>query len=142
MTITICGSMSFAKEILVLRDRLVQVGYTVIVPHDAEEYAAHPELLEEKWDKKREQDLIRRYFDEIQKSDAILVLNMTKNSIANYVGGNAFMEMAFAHVLHKTIYLFHPIPDMHYRDEMMAMQPVVLNGALTLLYEKANVSTT
>lgn len=127
--------MTFAKEILVTRDRLVEAGNTVIVPHDAEIYANDPSKLDSKWEK-TEQDLIRRYFKEIEQSDAILVLNMTKNGIANFIGGNSFLEMAFAHVLNKTIYLYNPIPDVLYRDEMMAMKPVVLSGNLSLLYEK------
>ena len=135
MKIVICGSMSFAKEILVMRDRLVEIGHTVVVPHDAEEYALHPDLLESKWEK-TEHDLMRRYYKEIGECDAILVLNMTKASVANYIGGNTFLEMGFAHVLDKKIYLFFPIPDMAYRDEMIAMQPVVLNGDISLMYEK------
>lgn len=118
-----------------MRDRLIEIGHTVIVPHDAEEYARHPALLESKWEKS-EHDLMRRYYQEIGESDAILVLNMTKASVANYIGGNTFLEMGFAHVLNKTIYLFFPIPDMPYREEMMAMQPVVLNGDISLMYEK------
>lgn len=127
--------MTFAKEILVTRDQLVKAGHTTIVPHDAERYALEPAKLEAKWEK-TEQDLIRRYFKEIEQSDAILVLNMTKNGIANFIGGNSFLEMAFAHVLNKTIYLYNPIPDVLYRDEMVAMKPVVLGGSLSLLYEK------
>ncbi len=136
MKIVICGSMSFAKEILVMRDRLVQSGHTIIVPNDAEKYAANPANLDTKWNL-AEHDFIRRYHKEIMESDAIFVLNMTKESVANYIGGNTFLEMGFAHVLNKSIYLFNPIPDMPYREEMMAMQPVVLNGDLSLLYGKA-----
>lgn len=126
--------MSFAKEMLVIQERLSAAGFTVIVPHDAAEYANHPDRLEEKWQKKSEHDLIRGYFLEIKRSDAILVLNMTKNSIANYIGGNSFLEMGFAHVLNKSIYLYNPIPDVPYRDEMMAMQPIVINGDLTRIH--------
>lgn len=133
MTILICGSMTFAKEMLVLRDQLQGVGFNVIVPLDAEIYAEHPAKLGEKWIK-QQHDLIRRYHKEIVRSDAILVLNLTKNNIANYVGGNAFLEMGFAHVLRKPIYLFHPIPDMTYRDELAAMQPIVINGDLSRIH--------
>lgn len=134
MIIAICGSMSFAKEILVLQDQLQAAGHTVIVPLDAEIYANNPAKLEDKW-MKQEHDLIRRYYKEIEKTDAILVLNLTKNSMANYVGGNAFLEMGFAHVLGKKIYLFHPIPELPYRDEIAAMRPVVINADLTQIHE-------
>lgn len=133
MTISICGSMTFAKEMLVLRDQLQEAGFNVIVPLDAETYANDPAKLEQKWVKQKP-DLIHYYHKEIARSDAILVLNLTKNSVANYIGGNAFLEMGFAHVLHKPIYLFHPVPELPYRDEMAAMQPIVINGDLSRIH--------
>jgi len=47
----------------------------------------------------------RRYYEIIKECDAILVLNLEKNKIKNYIGGNTFLEMGFAHVLNKKIYL-------------------------------------
>ncbi len=64
-------------------------------------------------------------------SDAILVLNFDKKGIKNYVGGNTLMEIAFAHVNNKKIYLLNPVPDLSYNDEILAMYDVILNGDLT-----------
>ena len=36
--------------------------------------------------------------------------------------------MAFAHVLGKKIYLCNPIPEMSYTDEIVALQPVIIDG--------------
>ena len=55
----------------------------------------------------------------IQKSDAILVLNLTKNGIENYIGGNTFLEMGFAHVLEKKIFVYNKLPDVGYKDEIL-----------------------
>ena len=74
--------------------------------------------------------MIKRYYKIIQNSDAVLVLNFDKNGIKNYIGGNTFLEMGFAYVLNKPIYLVNPIPDMIYTDEIKAMQPKILNGDL------------
>lgn len=42
------------------------------------------------------------------------------------------MELAFGHVLDKTVYLMNPIPEgLGYTDEIAAMQPTILNGDLT-----------
>jgi len=41
--------------------------------------------------------------------------------------------MGFAYVLEKGIYLLNPIPDIGYRDEIVAMQPTVINGDLDLI---------
>lgn len=38
--------------------------------------------------------------------------------------------MAFAHVLDKKIFLLNPIPEIPYKDEIVAMQPIILDGDL------------
>jgi predicted RNA-binding protein with PUA domain len=62
--------------------------------------------------------------------DAILILNLEKNNIKGYIGGNTFLEMGFAHVLNKKIFLLNEIPEMGYKDEIVAMKPVILEGDL------------
>ena len=52
--------------------------------------------------------------------------NYDKHGIKNYIGGNAFLEMGFAHVLgiKKFIYL-NPIRKMpYYETEIVAMRPL------------------
>jgi len=75
-------------------------------------------------------DLIRDYYHKIKDGDAVLVINNDLNSIKNYIGGNSFLEMAFAHVFYKKVYTMNPIPKMIYTDELIAIQPIVLNGDL------------
>ena len=75
-------------------------------------------------------DLIRKYFDKIKLGDSVLVANYTKNDIQNYIGGNTLIEMAFAHILQKPIYLLNPVPEMRYTDEIVAMTPIVIDGDL------------
>jgi hypothetical protein len=56
---------------------------------------------------------------------------LDKNGIKNYIGGNTFLEMGFAHVLNQKIFLLNPIPEIpFYKTEIEAMRPVVLNGDL------------
>lgn len=71
---------------------------------------------------------IRAYWKIIRESDAVLVANFDKKGIKNYIGGNTFLEMGFAHVLGKKIFLLNGIPKMIYTDEIKAMQPAVING--------------
>ena len=75
-------------------------------------------------------DILKYYFGKIGESNAILVLNLDKNGVKGYVGGSTFLEMGFAHVLWKKIFLLNEIPDMNYTDEIRAMKPIVLNGKL------------
>ncbi len=136
MTIAISGSMSFAREMLILNNQLIEAGHTVILPHDAHEYATNPNRVEDKW-QKEDHDLFRRVYHEVERCDAVLVLNLSKGTVSNYVGGFAFLEMGFAHVLKKKIFLFNPIPDLPYREEMASMQPVILNGDISRIHVKA-----
>ncbi|MEZ4114188.1 MAG: hypothetical protein R3B65_01930 [Candidatus Paceibacterota bacterium] len=54
-------------------------------------------------------DMIERYWEFIKTSDAILVLNLEKKGIKNYIGGSTLMEMGFAYGFEKKIYLYNPI---------------------------------
>jgi predicted RNA-binding protein with PUA domain len=129
MKIAICGSMSFGKEMIEAQQKLEEMGHTVIIPENTHAYANKTINIENKLEKMK-LDVIRKYFHEIKEVDAILVLNYTKNGIENYVGGNSLIEMAFAHVLDKKIFLLNPIPHMNYSDEIESFFPIVLNGEI------------
>lgn len=126
MKIALCGSMSFGKEMLEIEKKLKEEGHQVIVPENTQAYADETIRIENKLEKMK-LDVIRKYFHLIKKQDAILVLNYTKNGIENYVGGNSLIEMAFAHVLNKKIFLLNPIPKMNYSDEIECFSPIILN---------------
>jgi len=130
MKITICGSLAFAKEMLKIKQKLEKQNHIVVVPPNIDKYADGKIDLENKWEKIKF-DVIRNYFKEIKKTDAILVINKDKNKIKNYVGGNSLIEIAFAHVLNKKVYLLNPIPKINYSDEIKAMKPIIINGDLT-----------
>ena len=135
MIITICGSMKFHEEMRETRDALESQGHAVLLPKSIELMDTvgyvHPQDDEERITAKIEHDFIRSHFKKVQDADAILVLNYDKKGIANYIGGNTFLEMGLAFWLGKKIFLLHPIPDMDYKTEMHAMQPVVLDGHIS-----------
>jgi len=133
MKIAICGSMTFSKEMVKIADKLKQNNHEVILPRYAEKYASMiltSEISHESVKNKISHDLIRDYFNKIKNSDAVLIVNLDKNGIKNYIGGNSFLEMGFAHVLNKSVFLLNDIPDMPYNDEIKIMQPVILNNNL------------
>ena len=134
MKITIVGSSSFRKEKVEYRDKLRVIGHEAIIHPCYEKLAIGemPELserIEREHDKvKREYGFIKWYYNSIVSSDAILVLNLEKNGKPNYIGGNTLMEMGFAHVHDKKIFLFNPIPEyVSYIDEIKAMADDSLN---------------
>jgi hypothetical protein len=136
MKITICGSSTFRKEMVDTKKRLLELGHDPIVHNDYEEIVAgnKTEVLEmienNHADAKRKYGWIKWYHNSIVNSDAILVLNFDKKGIKNYIGGNTLMEIGFAHVNCKKIFLLNPIPDVSYKDEIEAMADVILEGDL------------
>lgn len=123
MRIVICGSMSSIRDMVAVKKKLLQRNHRVTLPKTLDGETDH-----ESTKNKIEHDLIRGYFKEIESADAVLIVNVEKRGIPSYIGGNSFLEMAFAHVLNKKIFLLNDIPDMIYTDEIEAMQPVALNG--------------
>ena len=140
MRITICGSISSTPKIKGISDKLLAMGHETDLPYTSlkiingemtmEEYLKEKEINGDGAFRKIKEDLIKRYYNKIKECDAIIVLNIDKNGIKNYIGGNVFLEMGFAHVLDKPIYLYNDLPDMIYLDEIKAMQPIVINGDL------------
>lgn len=129
MKIAICASMAFAKEMIQIKKELEVLGHEVQIPENSEKFVNGEVSIEDKWEK-IEVDPLRVYFEEIKNSDAILVINKTKNNIENYIGGNSLIEMAFAYVLKKKIFLLNNIPKIQYTDEIECMKPIVINNNL------------
>ena len=131
--------MSAASKIIEARDCLEKANHKVIIPRNTELYAngsLSPESRSESTENKIKCNLLKTYFDLIKSSDAVLVINEAKEGVKNYIGGNTFLEMGFAHVLGKKLFLLNEIPDMFCKDEIKAMQPIVLNGDLDKVTEK------
>ena len=139
MKITIVGSIKFRKEMVEIRDKLNKMGHEGIICQVIEDLALGraPDLLkkikENHGHVKKVGGFIKWYYNSIKNSDAILVLNYNKDGIKNYIGGNTLIEIAFAHVLDKKIFLLNPIPEVNYKDEIIAMDPIILNGDLNLI---------
>jgi hypothetical protein len=133
MKIGVSGSMQFTEAMLEVRDKLRKLGHDAFVTdlHKAFIGKADEEKERIKIEQKNNEDAIREMWWLMQNADALLVLNLDKNGVKNYIGGNTFLEMGFAHVLNQKIFLYNPIPNMpHYKTEIEAMKPVVINGNL------------
>ncbi len=125
--------MVFSEKMIDARNELEKLGHTVYISGFIEAYVGKTLKQKEKLTllHKNNKDAIREFWKKIKKSDAILVLNYTRHGVKNYIGGNTLMEIGFAHVLAKKIFLFNPIPEIkYYRSEIEAVKPVVVNGDL------------
>lgn len=129
-SVVICGSMKFAKEMQEWRILLEQSGFRVFVPGGLSDLKSYKESGSHKEAVKRkiENDYINEHYRFIKKSDGILVINHDKNDISNYIGGNTLMEIGFAFTMNRDIFLLNPIPDISYKSEIEAMNPIVING--------------
>lgn len=113
-----------------LEKELVRRGHEVFLPDPDEATEARKEPVA--W-AKRKREFIDAHFAKIDQSEAILVVNEEKRGIPGYIGGNTLIEMAHAHAQKLEIFLLNPVPDLQYRDEIMGMYPIVLNGTLDTL---------
>jgi len=136
MKITICGSIKFAPKLVEIYHRLDELGHEPMMHKDMFGLAdgTARQLKEEKTegaDVKRKFNFIKIWHNLIKSGDAILVCNFDNKGIKNYIGGNVLMEIGFAHVNDKKIFLLNPIPEgVSYTDEIKAMVDIVLNGDL------------
>ncbi|MBI4122209.1 MAG: hypothetical protein HY461_02670 [Parcubacteria group bacterium] len=135
MKIVICGSMQFAEKQIELRDQLAALGHEAFVSEFAAPMTGKSDEEKErmKLHQKLNLDAMRQHWNLMQGKDCILVANVDKHGIKNYIGGNTFLEIGFAHVLGQKIFLLNPIPDMPYTSEIEATKPIILNGDLSLI---------
>jgi hypothetical protein len=153
MKITLCGSIGFYKEMECARDRLLKLGYKVKIPELTlevpKEFGGGKKVyfgkyIEENggidafsvghkiWNLK--ESAIRDHYEKINWADAILVINHEKRGIAGYIGGNTLIEIGVAFYLKKPIYILNPVSsELSYKQEILGMKPVVLNGNLDLI---------
>jgi hypothetical protein len=125
--VVICGSMSNYADILDCKRRLSKAGIECLVPQPDQEFAVDaPERFR---DFKR--DAAKAYFMEIAREDTfgILVVNTPKKGIPNYIGANAFAEIALAFYADKRIYVLHDFYG-QYSDELYAWEVHPLRGKL------------
>ena len=145
MKIAICGSIAFIEEMSAARDVLLGALHEVEMPplevkNESGEIIPVLEYYRrrkaasdnDEWIWRRKAEAIHAHFDKIVWSDAILVLNLDKNGVEGYIGANTLLEMGLAFHYRKPIYLAGPIPHLPYREEILAMYPILLNGKLEI----------
>ncbi len=136
MRIGIAGSMHYTEKLLEARDKLISLGHDAFTSGLTAPFIGKSDEEKEriKIHQKHAQDAMREFWDRMQGADALLVMNIERHDIPNYIGGNTFLEMGFAHVLHQKIFLLNPIPYIKfYQSEIEAMNPIIINGNFLLI---------
>ena len=133
MRIGVIGSMQHTEKLLDLCNKLNELGHTAFCSSLTAPLVGKTDDEKEtiKLDQKYHQDAIRSFWRQMQGADAVLMANYDKHGQKNYVGGNAFLELGFAHVLDQKIFFLNDIPENpYYQTEIIAMKPVILHGDL------------
>ncbi len=148
-TITICASGAFAAQAYELKAQLEEKGFRILVFRDKVKLNGE-ELKVDHFNELRKQrltsemlalkkQLMDEHIKNIEQSDAVLILNLDKNGISGYIGGNTFMEMAIAYYLGKPIFLWkQPSPALPYYEEVMAMNPTIIDGNVGRLKKESS----
>jgi nucleoside 2-deoxyribosyltransferase len=132
MIITICGSIKFMDEMKKAEAKLKKLGHKVLMPVKAEGVDYWAEDNKDRVEAKKKFGFIGKHMSKIEKSDAILVVNVTKKGIKNYIGANTFLEMGFAYYRKKKIFTLNALPNQPYIiDELLTFNPIILNGDLS-----------
>lgn len=133
MKVCVSCSLSFTDEIKKISKELEAMGHEVLLPNGIlSDAIRQPDFDPVEAKRDNGYDAVRDHIDKIKESDAVLICNLTKNNVENYIGANTFLEMGFAYYFKKPIYTLNPLPDYKYiNDEIQSFDAVVLNGDLS-----------
>jgi hypothetical protein len=131
MTITICGSIKFFKEMKKVQKKLEKLGHKTFLPIKAKGVDYWGKDNKARVEAKKKFKFIDEHLDKIELSEAIIVVYITKGRVKNYIGANTFLELGYAHYRKKKIFLLNPIPNQPYIiDELLTMDLIILDGNL------------
>ncbi len=141
-TITICSSANFYRQAVEVQEKLEKMGYKAIIPGNAEimkktgdyDVSHYKTWVNNEKDYHKKAAFMTAHFEEVEKADAILVLNYEKHGVDNYIGGNVLIEMALAFYLKKPIFVLNEIPEASsFVEEIKGLGSVPLHGKLESL---------
>jgi hypothetical protein len=133
MKIYICASKHNYDKIGSVRAKLEVMGHVITLPESYDDPMKEERMktISAEAHRKWKADKIKPQNAKVESNDAVLVLNYEKSGQLNYIGGATFLEIFKAFDVGKKIFLFNPIPDSNFKDELLAMNPTVINGDLT-----------
>lgn len=137
--ITLCSSAQFYEHVNELADKLESMGYTALVPGNAKlmrasgnyDVSQHKTWYDNPEDFAKKREFMDAHFKEVEKADAVLLVNDEKHGKPGYIGPNGLMEMAVAYYLNKPIYVLNSVgKDNSVYEEVHGMGCVILDGDL------------
>jgi len=133
MKIFIACSKHFYSKIPKIKGDLESLGHIVALPNSYNNPFKEEELKKQGLEQhiSWKSNMLRKDGKNIEPNDAVLVLNFRKKSQKNYIGGATFLEIYKAWELKKQIFLYNPIPENIFTDELIGMNPRILNQDLS-----------
>lgn len=140
--------MSGYKKFMALKEELEDLGHNVIAPDVEFEMKGDDTSVGAYFDRnggvdafppnhevwKKKGDAITKHFRKIDESDCVLITNYEKKGINNYIGGNTFLEIGYAFGTGKKIFILNHLPkESAYKEEILGMRPVILEGDISKL---------
>ncbi|MDD2470200.1 MAG: hypothetical protein PHI22_04660 [Bacilli bacterium] len=135
MKVFVICSKHFYDRIPNIRKVLEENGHTVYLPNCYDNPGKESEMRKLGAEKhsKFKSEMFKQSEELINSMDAVLVLNLNKNGVDNYVGGATFLEMYDAFRMGKKIYLYNPVPKGILEDEIIGFNPTIINGKVSLI---------
>lgn len=135
MKIFLACSKYFYDKIPEIKRVLENKGHKIALPNSYDKPFAEEEIkkLSKEEHIKWKSEMMKKDEKNIKPNDAILVLNLEKKGIKNYIGGATFLEIHKAWELNKKIFILNNLPQCSFTDELIGMNPILLNGDLTII---------
>jgi len=135
MKLFVICSKHFYDRVPPIKEELERLGHEVTLPNSYDAPFKEEEMKLEGKEAHAEWKgaMMKKQIPKIEANDAVLALNFEKKGQQNYIGGATFMEIIQAWERNKGIYLYNPIPDSSFKDELTAMNPTILYGNLEMI---------
>ncbi len=132
MKIFIVCSKYFYNKLENIADFLGRKGHKITFPNSYDEPLKEEKMkrLSKEEHIKWKRTMLKKDEKNILHQEAILVLNFEKKRIPNYIGGATFLEIYKAFELNKKIFFYNPLPKCSFTDELIAIDPIIINGDL------------
>ena len=133
MKVLICCSKYIYNQIPEIKKELESHGHQVSLPNSYDDPMMEEKLKEMNFEElvRWKGEMLRKDKENIIPVDAILILNKEKKGQPNYIGAATFLEMHTAFSEYKKIFLYNPIPENMLKDELIGMNPTIINQDLT-----------
>ncbi len=135
MKIFIACSKHFYDKIPEIKSILEAQGHIITLPNSFEEPFAEERMktISNEEHSMWKDNMMKRHEKSISLNEGLLVFNLEKKGLQNYIGGATFMEIVKAWELGKKIFIYNPLPTCIFTDELIGINPIIINKDLSLI---------